>query len=338
MIICLVFLGLCAGTGQAATITWDNGGGDDAWTTGTNWSGDTVPGAGDDVVIPGGNTVNLSTTTSINSLDCSGTFNLSGNTFTLAATSQIQASGTFNMSGGILTGAGNLTVNGSMTWTGGTMKGSGQTIIPSGKTLAISGSNNKTLESRTLTNSGTVTFGGTGAVRLYYGPTIDNQSGGVFDVQGDVVLDHFSGDNLTFTNAGTFRRSSGTGTATVEGIFNNTGTLDVQTGTVKLTLGGGTSSGQTTTVASGATLEFGGGTHTFSTGLTVANGTVKVSNGTMRMNGTSSLAAVVVTGGTLGANAATTAQSVTLSGGYQAGTSSLTVSSCREGIRPGRRV
>ncbi|MBC7874854.1 MAG: T9SS type A sorting domain-containing protein [Ferruginibacter sp.] len=36
---------------DAALITWDGGGGDGQWTTTTNWSGDVIPGAADDVVL-----------------------------------------------------------------------------------------------------------------------------------------------------------------------------------------------------------------------------------------------------------------------------------------------
>jgi hypothetical protein len=42
------------------------------------------------------------------------------------------------------------------------------------------------------------------------------------------------GGAIIFNNAGTFKKSAGSGTTTVNALFSNTGTLDVETGTVKL--------------------------------------------------------------------------------------------------------
>src|SRR5688572_4374567 len=38
----------------AATRTWDGGGGDNRWTTGANWAGDTAPVSGDALRFPAG--------------------------------------------------------------------------------------------------------------------------------------------------------------------------------------------------------------------------------------------------------------------------------------------
>jgi hypothetical protein len=39
-----------------ASVTWDGGGADENWSTPGNWSGDTVPGTGDSVVVDGTST------------------------------------------------------------------------------------------------------------------------------------------------------------------------------------------------------------------------------------------------------------------------------------------
>ena len=322
----LVLVGLGAGSGLADTVTWDGGGGSSAWTTGTNWDGNVVPGAGDDVVIPGANTVTFWTTNtvSVNSLDCLGALTVSNGWLNLANASQIQLGGSLNLAGGVVKGAGNLTVNGVMSWTQGTMEGPGSTtVIASGATLTISGGFEKSLSARTLTNHGTVILGGTGKLWVDSSPTISNESGGLFDVQDDMYVDNYGG-TATFVNAGTLRKSAGAGTTTMEMVLNNSGTLEVQTGTMALALGG-TSSIPTATVSSDATLQFGGGTHTWSAGLTVGEGTVKVSNGTVTLNGTGSLPTLEMPYGTLSVNGATTVQSFDLTGGIQQGNSGLTV-------------
>ena len=143
----------------------------------------------------------------------------------------------FALSGGMQLGSSSLTVNGSMTWTGGELRGSGSTVIAPGATLSIDGAAALTLVERTLTNQGTVTFAGTEWVRLYDGATISNEVDALFEAQSDADLDHYSGDVSTFANAGTYRKSGGMGTSLVAMAFNNTGTMDVQTGTVQLTMG-----------------------------------------------------------------------------------------------------
>lgn len=68
----LLLLFISVNSAFAASISWDNGGGDNNWATATNWSGDVLPGSGDDVFI-GSFTVNISTGTfTINSLNIYG--------------------------------------------------------------------------------------------------------------------------------------------------------------------------------------------------------------------------------------------------------------------------
>ena len=47
----LLAFGLFAHVAEAATRTWDGGGGDNLASTAANWSGDTTPVAADDIVL-----------------------------------------------------------------------------------------------------------------------------------------------------------------------------------------------------------------------------------------------------------------------------------------------
>ena len=99
-----------------------------------------------------------------------------------------------------------------------------------------------------------------------------------------------------------------TGTTTIGVAFDNTGTVDVETGTLELA-GGGTSALSALTVASGATLDFGGGTFDL-TGEGSLGGTLGVSDGTLQLVASGTLidlSALAVTGGTLDAGSMTSA-------------------------------
>src|SRR5262249_50323412 len=154
-------------------------------------------------------------------------------------------------SSGTLTGTGDVTVTGPLSWTGGTMSGSGHTRAQGGMTL--SGSDYKYLDGRTLDNSGTATWAGSGLIYTYNRAVWNNLPGSTLDAQSDTTF-FFSGIGAlaTFNNQGTFKKSVGSGTTSVEVVFNNSGTLDVQSGTVSLRRGG--TSGGAFREAAGATL------------------------------------------------------------------------------------
>jgi hypothetical protein len=171
----------------------------------------------------------------------------SGTTFSGVGVHRIQGTGAITMSGTIastnLEFAGDATtgglvanppatIAGTLSWTSGTVEG--MLTIPAGNTLAISGSGTKTLEgagpATAIHNAGTVTFGGTGALRLLDGAAFDNQAGGLFNVLTDATI---TGDG-TFTNAGTFLKSGAGGpTALQLGGFVNTGAVQVTSGVIQ---------------------------------------------------------------------------------------------------------
>ncbi|OQW74297.1 MAG: hypothetical protein BVN35_10680 [Proteobacteria bacterium ST_bin11] len=90
-----------------------------------------------------------------------------------------------------------------------------------------------------------------------------------------------------FNNAGTFRKSAGTGTSTVSVAFNNTGTVDVQTGTVSLS-GAATANGFTNqgdiVVAANAVFETNSNNRDFNNqGTLEGSGSIRVAGSSNRL-------------------------------------------------------
>jgi len=138
------------------------------------------------------------------------------------------------MSGGTLAGSGNVTITGTLDWTGGTMAGSGQTVIANGGTLSLSTFNIKQLN-RVLQNDGTATWTA-GELRMT-GGTFNNN--GSFTAGGNFPLrSSGSGGVNAFNNAGTFTKLGipfVRFTSVTTGVpFNNSGTVEVRSGTLVL--------------------------------------------------------------------------------------------------------
>jgi hypothetical protein len=177
--------------------------------------------------------------------------------------------------GNTLTGSKGLTITGQLDWTDGTMTGAGTTNVAAGATFNLSGAATKTLDHRTLNNSGTATWTGTSTgssqLKLSSSATINNY--GTWQVQQAGPSSYIT-EGGTINNYGTVTNiSTATGASGIGSAFNNLdgGTLEVVSG--KLYLGGnGTSSSGTSRpsvfqVDSGATLTFynysGNNTYTF---------------------------------------------------------------------------
>src|SRR5207248_2823826 len=136
--------------------------------------------------------------------------------------------------------------------------------IASGGSLNISSTTLKAFNGHTLNNSGTVTWTGTGDIRVDTAPSVvNNQSGGVFNAQNNSVSGLFNnGSTLTFNNqsGATFNKSGAGTTSPFSVAFNNDlqGTVNVASGVLVLAAGG-TSGGAFS--VSGGTLVFSGGMH-----------------------------------------------------------------------------
>ncbi len=303
----LLFVSVFATAAPGQTvINWAGGSG--SWPTSANWTGGLAPGTG--------NAAQLS-----------------------AGTASVDAPVTVAnllLAGGNVAGASTLTVTGSgSAWTGGSLVGTGTLAIASGATFAISGTGNRGFSradgngnnGRTIENSGTVVWTGSAQLLGGDGARILNLAGGLFDLQSDSTLGYSgSGSQATFANAGTFRKSAGTGTSTVSGTpFTNTGTVSVQTGTLAFATPV-TGTAGTWTALSGSTLTFSGG-QSFSAGSTFnGSGTTRFDAGTTTLNGAISVQNATFAGGILQGTSSLTG-TLAWTGGSWSGTGTLGITS-----------
>nr|HET7860632.1 choice-of-anchor D domain-containing protein [Caldimonas sp.] len=309
------FAVLLGAPARAATVNWT--GGSSFWDIVTNWSSNpALPGAGDDVVIDVAGTQTIthrSGTDSVSSLALAGddmlaltggsltvansfsaaaATTLSGGTLTLNGTSTMAS---LAQSGGTLGGAGTLTIAGDSSWLAGTQTGSGTTSYSGA--LALSGLGAKALSGgRTVELNGTTTWSGNTAANngslQFAGGTLNNKGTFVDSNAFASFIDHVSGTNA-FNNIGTYNKQANTVT-TVEAFFNNTGTTNVNAGTMLFQGTSTTSSTGVFNIASGATLEFRNGSHTLDHATVQGAGTFVVSTDNVGAD-----ALVTINGGTL---------------------------------------
>jgi hypothetical protein len=287
------------GTCKAADVSWTKAAGGN-WNVATNWSTGTVPGPGDNVSItlPGTYTVTLNANASVASLTVGGDAGLqtlaiasSSYTLTLNGPGLINGNGVLNLSAGTITGNGDLTVAGSMNWSGGTLSGAGLTAISSNGTLNLTSAAAKSLNGRTINSAGRVIVSGAGTFQMSAQATLNNQEGGTVDIQTDANLTSSGTPASVFNNAGVLVRSSGNNIATIGAVFNNTKTVQLKTGTLRLS-GGGTSSGDINGDAA-TILRFGSSYELTAAGTVTSAGLVDFNSGTVNV-----AAAYNVTGST----------------------------------------
>lgn len=286
-------IGLLATVRAAQTYTWA-GGASTGWLTASNWSPNGVPGADDTAIIT------------------SGSPQLPGDAVTLPHIQLVS---------GVLAGTG--TITSSMIWSAGRIDGT--LTIAAGGSLSITGASatHELANGGTINNLGTTTWSGGYIWRMATDPSsaacsINNMTGGVFEITGNNYAYVNNSKAWTFNNAGTVRKTGGTGLSSIEPTaFNHTGLIEVQTGTLQIGGPSSTASGlfSTTTgtrvvwssgeLANGASF----------TGL----GAQEVKNATLNGNITASNLAIT---GTVSGNA-TLAGAGQLSGGTISGTLQL---------------
>jgi hypothetical protein len=231
-----------------ATITWTNTVAG-VWSVAANWYPNQVPGPADTVVIP------------------------------LAATNGAAVDATYTIQNLILDG-GNLnntgysvdalTVNGQINWTNGIL---GCAITNDGvMTLAGTNGVDYTL-SFPLFNAGTFNVVSGNLLINYCGynnGALNNAQGALLNLQEDASIDISSNQfglcPPNFSNEGTIRKSGGTGTSYLYPSLINSGTVDVQSGTVSFN-GGGNLGGTLQSEGNGALVL---GTNIYNTGLTLS--------------------------------------------------------------------
>ena len=241
-----------------ANVNWINPAGGD-WNTASNWSTGVVPGAADNVTIAQD----------------------SNSTITLSTSSTVQ---NFILAGGTLAGAGNLTVNGTTSFTGGAMSGTGHTIAMNGLTITgFVSLDGRTLENRALAKLLNDSAGINPTISLRNGAAILNAATGTWDFQVDSFVNADDNTATSFTNLGTVTKTGTIGTVDMLTAFTNSGSVSVSAGTFDLK-GGGTSTGGFT-LAGGTTLAIDAGSFAFQPGTTFAGvlgavGGLRIAGGT----------------------------------------------------------
>jgi hypothetical protein len=300
---------------QAAVVHWL--GGSSFWDIATNWgSNPLLPGLVDDAVVnvagtqtvthrSGANTINSLSILGDDMLAVSGGSLTVANTFSAAAATSI-VGGTLTLNGvssmqslaqsaGTLGGTGQLTIAAPSSWLGGTQTGSGTTRYQSD--LSVTGAAGKALSGgRTVDLNATTTWAGNTAANnnslQFAAGTINNA--GTFNDQNAFasLLDHVGGSNA-FNNTGIYNKQANTVT-TVEVVYNNSGTTNVNAGTMLFQGASTTSSTGVFNIANGATLEFRNGSHTLDQPTIQGAGTFAVTTENVGAD-----AVVTLNGGTL---------------------------------------
>ena len=222
-----------------------------------------------------------------------GPLTIAGGTFTNNGNITINPGGTLNLSGGTLTNnvingltiTGGAASAGSMVWSGGTLNGGGSTAVNSGTvkgSLSINGANSAMLlDSQTIDNAGAITY--SSAVNLLAINTnavINN--GGTFTLNSDTAIN--SDGTGVISNTGTFTKSGGATTSTINAAFNNGATVNFggPSGLGLSFANGGTHTG-TFTFGSSNSFAF-NGTHFFNTGAAFSGaGPVTISGGSFKV-------------------------------------------------------
>jgi hypothetical protein len=312
--------GLTASVGGTSTISL--GGTAHLATTGEDIGSNYAGGAGSATFSQTGGTH----TTAALTVGQQGTYNMSGGTLTVNGTFFVGSSGTsvgavtqsggtvdavtldmrgsYLLSGGTLmggTGGGGLIHEfaGPFHWTGGqigTSSGTqGITEVYGAGIMKIDASSDLSLVNRFLINYSTVQWTNTANILAKNGTSVENGTSGTFEIDNDKAFQGDSGSGSTFTNdnGGLVWKKSGSGVTTFDAntTFINVGTVQVDTGTVRVNgtfLGGPSGYSSTINTASGATFEAGStGTFIISDSSGTNSGRLfKEGSGTLLINAT----------------------------------------------------
>ena len=316
-----------------ATLSWKNAANGN-WNLAANWTPGTIPSSADiaQITIAGTYTVLLTSARTLTGLTLGATsgiqtLDINGNILTLKGASTVSNNGVLNLASGTLTGAGALTISNLLNWNGGTLTGTGKKTVSG--TLNLSG-DQYFLDGTTLETTGATVWTGNGTLYAANAASWNNTSTGTIDLQGDADFYQNNGAQPTFNNAGTLTKSNGTTTdeSYISGIFNNTGTVQVKKGTLRLS-GGGTNTGSFS-IDNGATLKL-SSNYNFNTGNSITGaGNFNIEGGTTTVAAASTWSAPVnlTSSGTItGTGALTISNKLNWSGqGTLSGTGKKTVS------------
>ncbi len=274
------------------TVFWDGGGDGVSWHDAQNWSANALPGPGDRVLVdaPLVSVAHSSGSTSVARLTARSRIALSGGTLTVSESSSIAG---LSLSGsGVLAGAGDLTLQGTSTWSAGRIEGAGRLILASGATLTTFG--NAPERQRALENHGAVVLGGN-----FIGPQFDNASDGLLRIAGNCSMSGtpFDNDGVVRVESGVLRMrsTSWTNDASIyvdagEFIFDGGGTSNMTNAGLIRVARGALVRNIGSVVASTGTIQGGGGL-SLQNGTTTVDGPLSISGAFTHSGGTSSFAA-----------------------------------------------
>jgi RHS repeat-associated protein len=161
-----------------------------------------------------------------------------GGTMSVASGSMSVETLTMENESDVLTGAGTLSVSGSLTWPDGTMSGSGTTVLLPGATASLGTQvTHKQLVERTFVNEGTTSFA-QGQLRMSQGAVIRNRGTFIANSQSESPQFAFqpeAGATPLIVNTGTFEKMEGGGTTTIAVLFENLGMIKVLSGKFEFT-------------------------------------------------------------------------------------------------------
>jgi hypothetical protein len=193
-----------------AAVSWDGGGNDSAWSNPLNWSGDALPGNGDDVVIDSAGTT--------------GVVLASG----AAAVHSLVLFDNLNISGGSLSISGSLTINAGQLTTNARLSVIGSTTVANAGILTAAGDVElndwgQASGGQIVASAGSLKVGSKTA-----GAGVQVLSGATLTSTGDNNLDNFVlGNDSKFVNRGSLTVSGSYSLVEVD--FTNSGTLDWDT-------------------------------------------------------------------------------------------------------------
>ncbi|MGO8498613.1 hypothetical protein ACC785_31890, partial [Rhizobium ruizarguesonis] len=187
-------------------------------------------------------------TTTVNGTYAASGSTMSGGAATLAGAA---TTGVLVQSGGLLGGGGTLTVSGASTLSGGTQSGPGTTFanggaefistgfgLDGGRTLRLAGTSAATgsyvqLGLNSYNPQTGLSESGSGTLTVANGATFNDQTtdSGLYIYTNNFGTDD-DGSTAAVNNQGTFIKSGSAATSTILAVFNNSGTVDVQSGTL----------------------------------------------------------------------------------------------------------
>ena len=225
---------------------WDNNTGNGMWETATNWSTGSLPGQSDTVVADVfSDALTLSSTQQTGRVYIDNTFNMNaGSALRIDSGAVLQVNGIYNFNGGALNlsnaGDGNASaeINGVMNWTGSArilgdliVTGGPQFLVNTGGTLNFSGSGqNFIFENIGIQNSGRVLAASTGSSTIQLNQASKYVNDGITEFQGDTLFSTLDTGFIDNASLGKFINTSGASKVSVT--FNNTGTLNVDGGSL----------------------------------------------------------------------------------------------------------